>query len=174
MNEAFMSAVLQTDNSLLVVATLAFLGQTVAVVVAAWLNHRSADRAQTAAADAAARVVQVAEDNKLATLRAQEDAATAQTQALEAARELVKAAQSSDTKLEAVVTAAKTTDDRLIGLQKTATGTQVLVNGKRSAMLREIADLRRRVAIEHPRDKTAQKAALKAEADADAIDATKP
>ena len=167
------STVLQTDNSLVIVATLAFLGQTAAVIVAAWLNHRSAKGAQKAATDAAARAVEVAEANKIAVLQAQEASATAQSQALDAAKELVKAAQSSDTKLEAVVTAAKTTDDRLIGLQKTATGTQVLVNGKRSAMLREIADLRRRVAIEHPRDKTAQKAALKAEADADAIDPTK-
>jgi hypothetical protein len=156
----------QADNSLLIIATFAFLGQTCAVVVAAWLNHRGAIGAQRAATSAAILAVKVAEANKIATLQAQEDAAKAQAQALEAAKALVEAAKVSDTKLEAVVKAAATADDRLVGIQKIATNTQVLVNGKRSAMLREIADLRRLRATEHPKDKAAQVAALKAEAEA--------
>ena len=160
---------IQSDNSILIVATLAFLGQTCAVIVAAWLNHRSAKEAQRTATEAAARAIEVAEANKIAVLQAQEDSATAQTQALEAAKKLVEAAKVSDTKLEAVVKAAANTDDRLIGIQKIAANTQTLVNGKRSAMLREIADLRRLRATEHPKDRAAQKAALKAEAEAEAV-----
>ncbi len=153
-----------SNPSYVIAAVLA--GPTLSGALVAWMTYRFGRLAQRATVAAAERAVQVAADNKTNQTRAQSEAALAQKGVIEAAERLVVVARGTDTKLADVVKAAETTDNRLVELQKTASGTHVLVNGKRSAMLREIADLRRRVATEHPRDKSAQKAALKAEADA--------
>ena len=90
---AGVTGAVQSDNSLIIVAILAFFGQTVAVIVSAWLMQRNATRAQQTATSAAAHVAEVAERARLAVISAQENAALAQTAALAAARELLTAAQ---------------------------------------------------------------------------------
>jgi len=90
---AGVTGAVQSDNSLIIVAILAFLGQTVAVIVSAWLMQRNAMRSQQTAAVAAAHVAEVAEAARLAVISAQENAALAQTAALSAARELLASAQ---------------------------------------------------------------------------------
>lgn len=137
----------------------AFFGNTVAVVVGAFLTARYGQRAQKATEAAAALAVKVATDAALATSKAQEDAATAQTQALDAAKQLVETAKSTNSKLEDVVIAAKSTGDALKEISKTGKATHTIVNSDRSVMLASMALLTKRIAKENPNDEDAQQAA---------------
>ncbi len=143
-----MANTLAADNSLVIVAVAAFCGQTVAVVVSAWLVQRNAAKAQRAASDAATLAVKVVAEAKIATAKAQEDAAEAQKQAADAAKELVKAAQATDSRLDSL----KTTTDK----------THRLVNGSRTALLTLVADLRGQISRQNPDDKAAEAAAADA------------
>jgi hypothetical protein len=97
------------------------------------------------------RAVKASRKAELATLKAQEDAATAQSAALDAAKQLVEV--------------AKTTTPLLQEISATGRLTHGIVNSARTATLRALAGLARRVANDHPDDEAAQLAADAAERD---------
>lgn len=145
----------------------AFFGNTVAVVVGAFLTARYGQHAQKATQDAAALAVRVAQDAALATLNAQQATATAQSQALEAAERLVEAAKRTNTKLDEVATAAKSTGDVLVEISKTGQATHSMVNNDRSIDKTNIARLTRMIAKLLPGDVEAEADAQAAQAEAD-------
>jgi polyhydroxyalkanoate synthesis regulator protein len=113
------------DISLIVVAIIGFLGQIMAVIGAAYLTQRAANKAQQAAVDAAKNLAK----DQIATSLAARDAA-------DAARRLV-------------IEAKTTTDARLEELKKSADAnmnvtneTHGIVNSQRDAMKAEIETMR--------------------------------
>jgi hypothetical protein len=113
---------------LIIAAIIGLFGNIIATVGASFLNQRANRKAQEAARDAA------------------EAAAKAQIATEHAARDAANAAR-------ALVEAAKTTDARLTGLQKSADenmdvtrGTHTIVNSQRTAMEEQIDALKGTVA----------------------------
>jgi len=133
---------------------------TMAVVASSILAGRSAKKAQKATADQA----EAASQAQLGILRAQEDAAKAQKQALQAATELVRVARVTDARLEGLKTVADAT-------QTVANATHAIVNSDRTTMLRVVADLRRELARINPGDPQLAEAAAQAEVEASAAEA---
>jgi hypothetical protein len=127
-----------------ILIVVAFVGNTVAVVVGAFLTYQFGRRATRDAAQA-----------QIATAQAQTDAATAQKAALEAAKQLVEV--------------AKTTTPLLEEISKTGKATHTLVNNDRSVALSRIAALTKLVARLLPNDKEAQAEAVAAQEEADRL-----
>lgn len=128
----------------LAIVIAAFVGNTVAVGVGAWLTYRFGRRA-AADADAA----------KVATAQAQTDAANAQHAAIEAAKQLVEVARTTTPLLEEISTTGK--------------ATHVLVNNDRSIASARIAALTKLVARLLPDDQDAQEEARAAQDEADRL-----
>jgi hypothetical protein len=127
-----------------ILIVVAFMGNTVAVIVGAVLTYRFGRRA--------AQDASVAQQ---ATFKAQQDAASAQTAALDAAKQLVEV--------------AKTTAPLLEEISKTGKATHVLVNNDRSVALTRIAALTKLVARLLPNDTDAQTEAKAAQEEADRL-----
>lgn len=155
-----------TNNLFVLAAILTFSGSSVSGILLAWMTYRFGRKASKAAADAATLAVQVAEEAKRATAKTQEDAALAQAGVIKAAERLIKVAQGTDVKLQAVVDAASNTDITLNEIATTGKVIHKIVNSQRTAMLRLIADLRREIATGKPGNEVAEQAAIEAEGEA--------
>jgi hypothetical protein len=145
--------------ALVIIALAAFSGNIVSGVIVVVLNQRNATKAQVAtaaaaqaAADAATAAIKVAEAARLATLKAQEAASIAQSQALDAAKQLVEAAKSSNEKLQ--------------GIADVGNATHKIVNSERTATLKLVAALWKRISAENPQDSEAKEAANESEQNA--------
>ena len=126
------------------IVVVAFVGNTVAVGIGAWLTYRFGKRAAADATEA-----------QVATAQAQTDAANAQHAAIEAAKQLVEV--------------AKTTTPLLQEISTTGKATHTLVNNDRSVALTRIAALTKLVARLLPNDAEAQNEAKAAQEEADRL-----
>lgn len=137
------------DSSVLFVAGGAFLGPTIASVAGIWYSSLNARRAQEDALKA-----------QLATAKAAKDAAIAQKQAFDAAallqQQVAAQAQALFTAANTVAAGQNATTTRLALLQTTADGTHEIVNHARTVMLKMIAALTQRIALENPDDSDAR------------------
>lgn len=134
-----MSAI-SSDSGLIILGLVGLLGNTIAVVVGAYLTARNSTRAQKEALEA-----------RLAVLRAEEMGSIAQKDASESVAKIVRG----------LVRVEKVASDT----NKVASDTHTIVNSQRTIMLRALYVLASRISKENPADDDARLAMEKAESD---------